>query len=213
MSTVPAPLPRHALGWPAGSIRAILAFGVLGYLWILALTPARDQDGVIIQEASQAFIYLQLLMVVILAHFFVAHGKSIGGQVSRSSPLGMPRGSVRFLLLGGYLGLAYYIYVTKPEFHVPQTRLVLIMLAVLLSAFLSGHGLTTLMNRIYRGQLPAWFQDVQAWFALMGLLVLGIIVIIRLVINYSLPLEKQIDLNILETVLAGIVGFYFGARS
>ena len=38
MSTVPAPFPRHALGWPAGSIRAILAFGVLGYLWILART-------------------------------------------------------------------------------------------------------------------------------------------------------------------------------
>jgi hypothetical protein len=34
-----------------------------------------------------------------------------------------------------------------------------------------------------------------------------------MVINTSLPLENQIDLPITEAFLAGLVGFYFGARS
>src|SRR5258707_13249355 len=105
MSPAPAnTMPRHALGLPAGSVRALLAFGVLGYLWVLALAPTREGKSLLTEnlQASQAFIYLQFLMVLILAHFFTAHGRSIGHQVSRRSPLGLPRGSVRILLLGGY---------------------------------------------------------------------------------------------------------------
>ena len=61
--------------------------------------------------------------------------------------------------------------------------------------------------------MPAWFQDLQAWFALLALFLLGIVVIVRLVINTSLPLEKQIGLEHIEVALAGFVGFYFGSRS
>ncbi|MFO0877252.1 MAG: hypothetical protein U0840_07740 [Gemmataceae bacterium] len=207
MSTAPGAFPRHALGLPAGSVRALLAFGILGYLWVLALSPGNDP------RISQAFIYLQMLMVLILAHFFAAHGKNIGGHISGQSPLGMPRGSVRFLLLGGYIGLAYFMFVNKRDFEVPQTAPVLLMLAILLTSFLIGHWLTHFVFYMSRGQLPAWFQDVQAWFALIGMLILGIIVIFRLVINISLPLESQVNLDGLEMALAGIVGFYFGARS
>jgi hypothetical protein len=214
MSTVPATQHRHALGMPAGSIRAILALGVLGYLWILALVPGKDGKPILTdQRASQAFIYLQVLMVLILASFFVSHGRTIGGHASAGAPLGMPRGSLRLLLLAGYFGLAYYLYTTQPAFQVPETGPVLLMLAVLLTAFILGHLLTGLVLRVTGGLLPAWFQDIQAWFALIGLLLLGIVVIVRLVINITLPLEQQVDPNLVETVLAAIVGFYFGARA
>src|SRR5262245_26905773 len=179
MSTVPAPHPRHALGLPAGSIRAVLAFGVLAYLWILALSPGKDDRPLISEErAAQAFIYLQLLMVLMLAHFFVAHGKTIGSHVSSRGPLGLPRGSVRFLLLGGYLGLAYYMYQMQKThpFQIPDTGPVMLMLAILLTCFLVGHFLTHMIVYLARGRMPAWFQDIQAWFALIGLVVLGIIV-------------------------------------
>ncbi len=211
MSTHPPTLARHALGLPAGSVRALLAFGVLGYLWILALTG--HEEGKFSKEASQAFVYLQLLMVLILAHFFVAHGKTIGRHISAGSPLNLPKGSVRFLLLGGYLGLAYYMYHTQARFEVPESGPLILMLAVLLTGFLIGHWITAVVYRLSGPQLPAWFQDVQAWFALLGLLLLGVVVIFRFVINPSMPLEKQIDLNAVETALAAIVGFYFGARS
>src|SRR5262249_36987467 len=98
---------RHALGMPAGSVRALLAFAILIYLWVMALATTRDGAGLLAQkEAMTAFIYLQLVMVLILCHFVVAHGKTIGHRVSRHSPLWMPRGSVRILLLAGYFGLA-----------------------------------------------------------------------------------------------------------
>jgi hypothetical protein len=215
MSTaVPTPPLRHAFGWPAGSIRALLALGILGYLWLLAVSPGDEGKPLwATQRASLAFIYLQFLMVLIIAHFFTAHGRSIGPHVSTRSPLGLPRGSVRLILLGGYLGLAYYLYTHESKFELPDTGLVLLMLCVLLSAFFFGHLITGLVRALGRGTLPAWFQDIQAWFALIGLLLMGVIVIVRLVINASLPGEKQIDLNITESILAGIVGFYFGARS
>jgi hypothetical protein len=205
---------RHALGLPAGSVRALLAFGVLGYLWVLVLKPGKEGQGPLAdKDASLAFIYLQFLMVLILAHFFAAHGNTIGERVSSRSPLGLPRGSVRFLLLGGYLGLAIYMYLHQLEFQMPDTGKVLLLLLVLISAFFLGHVLTGLVRWWHRGLLPAWFQDVQAWIALLALLLLGIVVLIRLVINTSLPLEDQVNLPTTEAILAGLVGFYFGARS
>ena len=63
------------------------------------------------------------------------------------------------------------------------------------------------------GVLPGWFLDIQAWLALLALLLMGIVIIVRLLINTHLPLESQIGLTNIETALAGLVGFYFGARS
>jgi len=212
MATAPIK-PRHALGLPAGSIRAILALGVLGYLWLLVLSPAKGGGPLLAgAQASRAFIYLQVLMVLILAHFFTAHGKTIGSAVSDRSPLGMPRGSVRFFLLAAYLGLAYYMYHQKLNFQIPETGPVFLDLAILVSAFIFGH-VSTGMVRGISGTLPAWYQDIQAWFALIALLTLGVIVLIRLVINTNVDFEKQIDPEVVEMVLAGFVGFYFGARS
>jgi hypothetical protein len=205
--------PRHALGLPAGSIRAILALGVIGYLWLLVLSPAQGGGSLLAgAQASRAFIYLQVLMVLILAHFYTAHGKTIGGAVSDRSPLGMPRGSVRFFLLAAYLGLAYYMYHQKMNFQIAETGPILIDLAVLVSAFIFGH-LTTSMVRGVTGTLPAWYQDIQAWFALIAMLTLGVIVLIRFVINTNVGYENQVDPEVVEMVLAGFVGFYFGARS
>ena len=205
--------PRHALGLPAGSIRAVLALGVLGYLWVLVLSHSKDGISVLADpRASQAFIYMQVLMVLILAHFYTAHGKTIGSAVSDRSPLGLPRGSVRLFLLTAYMGLAFYMYRHHTSFSIPETGPVFLSLAILISSFVLGHFITWVVRGV-SGGMPAWFQDIQAWFALIALLTLGVIVIIRLVINYSLPYEKQIDPEVVEMVLAGFVGFYFGARS
>src|SRR5689334_7415369 len=69
------PPPRHALGLPAGSIRALLALGVLALLWLLALRPLQDAPGAPYEiKLPTAFMDLQILMVLILAHFFAAHG-------------------------------------------------------------------------------------------------------------------------------------------
>jgi hypothetical protein len=205
---------RHALGLPAGSIRALLALSVLGLLWLLVLRPLPGQAepaGKI--KLPLVFVYLQLLMVLILAHFFTAHGGSIHPGRSERSPLGLPRGSVRFILLAGYLGLTYYLYRTNPDFTFPPTGEFFRLLALLLTGFFIGHILTAVVSRASGGALPFWFQDIQAWVALLALLALGIISLVQLFINPSLDESQRIDVPTVEAFLAATVGFYFGARS
>ncbi|MBI1917471.1 MAG: hypothetical protein HYS12_22455 [Planctomycetes bacterium] len=204
MSTMPAPPPRHALGLPAGSIRALLGLGVLGLLWGLALKFPH--------KLPLSFIYLLFLMLLILAHYFAAHGKSVG-HVKERSALGLPRGSIRFLLMAGFLGLAYYLYRTDTAFEVPASGPFFFLIALLLSGFFVGYLLTSLIAFLGGGRLPAWFQDVQAWFALLGLLGLVILVMVYVIINPSLAEGSRINVDQLEAFLAAIVGFYFGARS
>jgi hypothetical protein len=215
MSNVPSLLPprRHPLGLPAGSVRAILALSVLGLLWLLALRPLTGQGQALGEiQLPTAFMNLQILMVLILAHFFAAHGNTIRSHAAQRSPLGLPRGSVRFLLLAGYLGLAVFLYRTQPKFEYPSTSS-LIPLLVLVSGFFLGHILTGAVRWMSGGSLPYWFEDIEAWIALLATLAMGVLLIILMFINPSLSLPQQISPPLLEAILAALVGFYFGARS
>jgi hypothetical protein len=207
------PPTRHALGLPPGSIRALLALSVLGLLWLLALRPiAGGGESAADLKLPTVFMDLQILMVLILSHFFAAHGHTIRPTSAVRSPLGLPRGSVRFLLLAGYLGLAGFLYHTQPKFEYPSTS-ALILLLVLVSGFFLGHLLTAAVRTVSRGVLPFWFQDVEAWVALLAIGCMGVILIIQLFINTSVSLDQQLDLPVVEAILAALVGFYFGARS
>src|SRR5262249_9990285 len=72
---------RHALGLAAGSVRALLALGVLTLLWVVVLS---NYGG----QLKPIYVYLQYLFVLILAHFFAAHGSSISSAKDQPSPLG-----------------------------------------------------------------------------------------------------------------------------
>ncbi len=210
----PAKPQRHALGLPAGSIRAVLALAVLGLLWLIVLFPLPGEPEPLgKRKMDLVFVYLQMLMVLILAHFFTAHGGSIRPHPDAASPLGLPRGSIRFLLLAGYLGLTYYLWHNHLSFDYPPQAEFLLLLALLLSAFFLGHILTGIVVRLSGGTLPYWFQDVQAWVALLALVALGILLIVQLFINPSLAEPERLNLQKLEAGLAALVGFYFGARS
>jgi len=216
MSTIPGPAApqyrRHALGLPAGSVRALLAFMVLGVLWLLALY-GMTPNG----QIPVAFVYLQYVMILILAHFFAAHGNTIGKHVSPRSPLGLPSGTVRFLLLAGYLGLVAWLIYNRREFEQsPSGNLVLPL--VLVSGFFIGFIVTKLVRAGSGDQLPFWFQDVQAWFALLAALGLTVITIVYVFMlpsiqDPSLRDSVRSGMPTIETTVAAVVGFYFGARS
>jgi hypothetical protein len=205
----PQQQPRYALGMPAGSVRALLAFGVLGSLWLVVLGHSRDQ------KVPMVFIYLQFLMVLILGHFFTAHGYTIGKKVSSRSPLWLPGGSVRILLILGYSGLAYYLYHRGRElqYATPDQGDVALMLGLMLGGFFIGHFVNDVVEFLSGGQPPYWYQDIQAWFALISLIGLMILVFKHMFINPGLPPDEQLQLTKFEAGLAGVVGFYFGARS
>lgn len=199
---------RHALGLPAGSVRALLAFLVLAVLWLLALYGLTDKG-----EIPLAFIYLQYVMILILAHFFAAHGSTIGRHVSPHSPLWLPAGTVRFLLLAGYVGLIVWLVYNQRQFEpVPEGHLVLPL--VLIAGFFVGYVITKVVLALSgTGQLPFWFQDVQAWFALLASIGLTVIVILHLFILPTIEQSLHFSTTTFETIVAAVVGFYFGARS
>jgi hypothetical protein len=206
---------RHALGLPAGSIRALLAVVVLALSWLIVLGPLFQGEGDLYgQRLPAIFLYLQFLLVLILASFFSAHGGTIGPHISERSPLGLPKGTIRFLLLAGYLGLAGFLFYIRPEFkQLPDARTFLFLIAVLLGCFFLGNLITNLVRGMGGGILPPWFQDLQAWLAILALFVLGAIVVIDVVINRTLPMQDKIPMTPLQFGLVGLVGFYFGARS
>jgi hypothetical protein len=210
---VELPYRRHAFGWPAGSVRALLALGVLGLLWALVLRYAYVQASEADKTLPRAFVYLQFLMVLILAHFFAAHGGSIGRRVSKRSPLGLPRGTIRLLLLVGYAGMAVVLYRTQPEVEFPSPKAFLLMIGLLIGGFFVGHILTGLMWVLSGGRVPYWYLSLQAWIALLSLLCMGVLLLIHVFINPSLTEDMKIDVNFVDAVLGALVGLYFGSRS
>ncbi len=153
----PRTYPRHALNLPAGSVRALLALGVLAVLWGIALSYGPET------KLPLVFIYLQYLMVLILTHFFTAHNATYGPSVSQRSPLGLPRGSVRLVLVVGFVGLDAYLYHTHRDYDVPPKGAAFLLLGLLVTGYVLGHLLSKAMRYLGRGVLPAWYQDVEAW--------------------------------------------------
>jgi len=203
MSTAPAPR-RHALGLPAGSIRALVGLSVLGMLWVLAL---KDP-----QKLPPAFVYLLFLMLMILTHYFTAHGKTQGKAVSHKHALGLPRGTIRLLLMGGFIGLVAFLWKSTAKFETLEGDKLFQLIALLLAGFFVGY----LLSAVFRapgGDLPAWLQDVQAWLALLATVGLGVLIIVYVVINPSLAEQQALPVDRIEAGLAALIGFYFGART
>jgi hypothetical protein len=213
----PVRAPRHALGLPAGSIRALLTLMVLGLIWTLMLLPEDRKVGIP--------LYLFYLMFLILGHFFAAHGHSIAGPTTGPGhPLYLPRGTLRTLIVVGFLAVfGYRYYVTRdwqtllqlnppvPEQLMEQPYLPL----VLIIAFFIGVLAARLFHRptpLQPGGAP-WVQDIEAWVALLATLGLAAEIIIQVVINPSMSPDRQLNLPNWQMALAAVICFYFGVRS
>jgi hypothetical protein len=201
----PGLLPRHALGLPAGSVRALLALSVLGLLWAMVFT-APDK------ALPNSFVYLQILMLLILAQFFTSHGKNIRREERERSPLGLPGGTIRLLLLAGYGGLAYFLWHTQRAFEPVPTGPIFFLLALVGSAFLVGHVWAWLVKALSGGKPPYWLSDIEAWLALLAVICLIVLFFVHLV-NLTLPETLRSEALPVQVILDAIVGFYFGARS
>jgi len=208
----PAAPKRHPLGLPPGSVRSLLTLGVLALLWVLTLMAPRELGSD--KPMPMIYVNLQLLMLFILGHFFASHGKSIGHHLQAGSPLGLPGGTVRVLLLGGYIGLCVYLYIHRETYHYSiPTGSIALMLGILLAGYLVGGILGGMARMAGGGETPFWFQDIQAWFAILGLILMTGLVVYYLFINPSLSTENKPDMLVAESVLTGIIGLYFGART
>lgn len=194
------PEDRHPLGLPAGSIRAILSLGIAGAFLLYLSHPKSDHVP----------LYLQL-MTFALFLFFASHGRTIG--VSGRSPLFLPAGSLRFLLVAVILGVVgWQCYVDLPGVinRLKPTEVEMQKWSLLFACTMGGFFLGWL---IARGpwRTASAFQDFLAWSAIVALLmVLG-----EMLWKGFIDPKAEILNNreVWESVLLGVVAFYFGSRS
>src|SRR5262249_44715589 len=86
---------------------------------------------------------------------------------------------------------------------------------ILVGAFFLGLFMSRIVGRLLSGSggAPAWFQDFQAWIALLAAVGLTVVIIVLFVINPGLAKEKQLDSPVLHNFLAAIISFYFAMSS
>ncbi len=128
----------HALGLPSGSIRALLAILIFATVWGLLL----------IQPSEEVPEYLSGLLFIIMGHYFAARRRAPEAEEPGPPPLFLPRGSVRFLLLGGSVAVAVVLFEHGQMTSLDQNRGVVTLLLV--GGFLLGVALNT---------LTAWWKD------------------------------------------------------
>jgi hypothetical protein len=208
MSTAPVVARRHALGLPAGSVRAAHVLGIVALICAIILIPSRN-----IVEIPPYLVYLLFLM---LGHYFAAHGVTIATREDPSpSPLYLPGGVVRFLIIVALVGCIGWQLYSDPERLKEQYEKSLTALQnepymplVILGAFIFGVIVRSIVGRT---NPPAAWQDFEAWISLIALLMLAIAALIHLGINVTLP--ENLHLPTWEACVGGVIAFYFGERS
>src|SRR3712207_745527 len=98
---------RPPLGLPAGSIRGLLAIQIAVIFWMFLLAPAER----LVPIPLNMYFLLSLVMM-----FFVAHGKSIARRGETTpSPLWLPGGTIRLVILAGTAAVFAYVIVKDPD--------------------------------------------------------------------------------------------------
>jgi hypothetical protein len=202
----------HALGLPAGSVRALLAVLVFATVWgMLLVRPSQELPD-----------YLSDLMFVIMGHYFATRNRSaaVTGDEPGPPPLFLPRGSIRLVLAAGSAAVAVVLYQRGVLARVDKNPGVTTLL--LIGAFLIGVIINALIGwwraRVNRGHRA--IEDTQALAALAAGLVLVVLVWNRL---FPVVPPDEVDavfkgwghLGRLgpEHLLAAVIGFYYGSRS
>jgi len=198
---------RPPLGLPPGSIRGLLAVQITVIFWMLLLAPNEDLERI---REIPLNLYFLLAMVLV---FFVAHGKSIARRAEpEPSPLWLPGGTLRFLILAGTIAVLVFVglkhpdrldrLTPKPE-SLDEWKYYLGALGI---GFFLGYGTRVLPFR------HAWmFQAFQAWIAIIAMAVLFLHLVFEVIVNFSVP--EPIRAVAWQTAVTGIVAFYFGSRS
>jgi hypothetical protein len=203
MSTVTTPR-RHALGLPAGSVRATHLLIVVGIVCATLLIPSQRPEAIP--------SYLVWLLLLMLGHYF-AH-RSGASSEDESHPLYLPRGCIRFLVIVALAGTIGWNIYHSPE-RLEQNFNATIdglkndpwMPLLVLGGFFAG----VLVRAVVGREAPYALQDLEAWLSLISTLALAIAAIIHLVINPSL--SAHVELPHWWGFIAVVVAFYFGERS
>jgi hypothetical protein len=194
----------HALGLPAGSIRALLAILIFATAWALLL----------FKPSQEVPDYFRDLLFIIMGHYFASRHRADRVDESGPPPLYLPSGSVRLVLVAGCVAVAVLLYrrgqLTALE---ENPAVVTLLLVVVLSAVF-----TWWKGRGHRP--PRIVEDLRALIALAAAATLVVLVLNRFLFLFPPGRVDTLFVRRLhlgrygpEHVLAAVVGFYFGSRS
>lgn len=193
----------HAFGLPAGSIRALLGLLIFGATWALMV---RRPD-------VEVPDYLRDLLFIILGHYFASRNRPAMADEAGPPPLFLPRGTIRVILIAGFVGVAAWLYRDGKLFAVGKHPGVVTLL--LIGGFLLG-----VVSRAVAGwlggsgrRLPRIVEDVRAASALIAAAVLVGLIWDRYFPYLPRDAHPTLGSYGLEHGLAAFVGFYFGSRS
>jgi hypothetical protein len=205
----------HAFGWPAGSVRALMALIVFGALWVFLV---RSPD----QEVPE---YLKDILFIILGHYFAVRSQSRSLSMGRDGadeelgppPLYLPRGSVRLLLVAGFGVTAFLLYRQGRLLAIGQNPAVVTLL--LTFGFILGVVLRQVVAQLTGRdrRLPRLVEDVRALLSLAAAVFLVVVLWDRFLPGSPGWGLEGMNLGLGRIgpphVAAAIVGFYFGSRS
>jgi hypothetical protein len=207
MSAMPDPQPsfvRHPLGLPPGSVRAVLALMIAGLFWLLLALPSEYTETV------PLFLYVMLGLVLL---FFGSHGNTIGHHITGHSPLYLPRGVLRGLLIIVTVvefGWLYYAHPERLTQRLTPDPAQLVHWPALLIATFGGFAVGYVVRKGPWRSSPG-FQDALATISLVAML--GLVAETVFMVFVKPSVNRPLDPAVWETILSAVVAFYFGARS
>jgi hypothetical protein len=208
MSTMPITPQRHALGLPAGSIRATHTLLIVGLFCAQLLVPTK--------QVLPIPPYMLYLLFMVLGHFFAHHSGPSAG--SEHHPLYLPGWFVRLVIIVALVGtIGWSIYNDSEKLRkqfedsLDALKLEPFLPLIILGAFFLGVIVRAIVGR---ENPPYALQDMEAWVSLISIIGLSVAVIYHLIIVPSLetPIQNT-PMPIWQAALAGVIAFYFGERS
>lgn len=192
---------RPPLGLPTGSVRAILTLQIL---------------AVVIREVAlgrQVAVIWTETLVIALAHYFTSRRfvtlpwdvlrrlQAEGYIPKESNPLGLPRHSIRAIIMLSIGGLGAYLY---REHRLLEPQVITIfgtVLCYLLGVFING--VTSWWTKDRKTRLTHFWEDMKA-----------VVVVVTVSATASLYFLNGPDMvpEWLQTMTVGLVLFYFGSR-
>jgi hypothetical protein len=184
-----------------------MALLIFGALWaVLLLHPD--------QEVPE---YLNDLLFIILGHYFAVRGRQEPAREVGPAPLFLPRGSVRIMLVVGFIATAVLLHRQGRLLAIGQNPAVVTLFLVF--GFLLGVLTHQLWLRLAGRDrpLPRRLEDLRALLSLTA----AVFLVLLVWDQFRPPTEQwglsQINVGLgkigLSHLSTAIVGFYFGSRS
>lgn len=180
------------LNMPRGSVRALITLALLGTLFTLM---AMGRPIPMIFSA---------VILLVLGHYFGSRSPAPSGEEKPPAPLGLPRGTIRTLIIAGYGTITWFLWKeNRLAWDLADPNIVLLAVS---GAMIAGYLIRNVFDLVTRRKASKprrWYENSKA---ILALLATGLLV-------FSCIVGKEGDPEQNAALLAApIIGFYYGSR-